>query len=115
MSPAMREICSEILASGGYTVSLCENGVDAVDFMKKDGARVDMVILDIIMPRMNGHDTFYELRKIDPALKIILMSGFLHEKELKGILKESNTAFIQKPFTQQQLLGEIRSLSQRIN
>jgi len=113
--PAMREICSEILVSGGYTVSLCENGVDAVDFMKEEGAHVDMVILDMIMPRMNGHDTFYELRRIDPALKIILVSGFLHKKELKGILKESNAAFIQKPFTEQQLLGEIRSLSQRIN
>ncbi|MGB7569210.1 MAG: response regulator, partial [Chitinivibrionales bacterium] len=113
--PGMREICSEILASGGYTVSLCENGVDAVDFMKKEGAHVDMVILDMIMPRMNGHDTFYELRKIDPALKIILVSGFLHKKELKGILKESNAAFIQKPFTEQQLLGEILSLAARNN
>lgn|GEM_PF-2399470 len=113
--PALREICSEILTVGGYAYSLCENGVDAVDFMKKEGALIDMVILDMMMPLMNGHDTFYELRKINPALKIILVSGFLHKKELKGILKETNTAFIQKPFTEQQLLGEIKSLSLRAN
>lgn len=110
--PPLREICSEILTAGGYTYSLCENGVDAVDFMKKNGEDIDMVILDVLMPRMNGHDTFYELRKINPSLKIIMMSGFLHKNELKGILKETNTAFIQKPFTEDQLLKKMMSLSQ---
>ena len=113
--PAMREICGEILTLGGYFVRACENGLEAVDFMKKEGALIDMVILDMMMPHMNGHDTFFELRKINPAVKIILVSGFLNEKELKGILRETNTAFIQKPFTDQQLLGEIKSLALRAN
>ena len=113
--PAMREICGEILSMSGYAVSVCEDGVEAVDLMKKDGALIDLAVLDMMMPRMNGHDTFYELRKINPALKIILVSGFLNENELKGILKEKNTAFVQKPFTDQQLLGEIKSLAMRDN
>ena len=111
----MREICGEILSMNGYTVSVCEDGVEAVDLMKKDGALIDLAVLDMVMPRMNGHDTFYELRKINPALKIILVSGFLNENELKGILIEKNTAFVQKPFTDQQLLGEIKSLAMRDN
>lgn len=111
--PSLRDICSEILTSGGYACSLCENGVDAVDFMKKEGDSVDLAIVDMMMPRMNGYDTFYELRKINPALKIILTSGFLHDKEFKDILKEPNTAFIHKPFTEQKLLDEIKSLCRK--
>jgi DNA-binding NtrC family response regulator len=107
---ALREICGEILAFAGYEFSLCENGVDALDFMKKDGASIDLVVLDMMMPRMNGHDTFYALRGIKPDLKIILTSGFLDEKEFKGILNEPNIAFVQKPFTDKELLGGISSL-----
>jgi CheY-like chemotaxis protein len=63
-----------------------------------------------MMAGMNGHDTFYALRKAAPNIRIIMMSGLIEEKELKGILAEPLTAFIQKPFSKTLLMREISAL-----
>jgi signal transduction histidine kinase/ActR/RegA family two-component response regulator len=108
---SMREILSEILAGNGFSVTACAGGKEAVSYIEKKPGAVNLVILDIMMPEMNGHDTFYAIRKIVPSMKIILASGFIDAKGLKGILKETGTSFIQKPFTEAQIIREIALLS----
>ena len=63
------------------------------------------------MPVMDGHDAFYEIRKIDPEMKILIASGYINTKDLQGILKERKTGFIKKPFSGEMLLEAIHKLS----
>jgi signal transduction histidine kinase/CheY-like chemotaxis protein len=108
---AQREIYKEILNEKGFSVTFRENGLDAVNFLKESANRIDCIILDLVMPVMNGHDAFYEIRKIDTTMKIIMASGFINSKELKGIVHESNVAFLQKPFSGEMLLQKIENFS----
>ncbi len=108
---AQREISREMLDDKGFSLVFRENGLEAVNYVKDTEAGVDLVILDLMMPVMNGHDAFYEMRKIDPKLKILIASGYINKKDLKGIVKEPMTAFIQKPFTGEMLLKAIHDIS----
>jgi two-component system response regulator YesN len=64
-----------------------------------------------MMPYMNGPDAFKAIRKIDPAMRFIMMSGFINKNDLKDVMNETLTAFVQKPFSDEQLLSAIHSLS----
>jgi signal transduction histidine kinase len=109
--PAMRDIASELLKNKGYEVFTVEDGSKAVEFVGKNHTAIDCVILDIMMPAMNGPDAFKAIRKIAPSMPIILASGFITRKELHGILNETRTAFVHKPFSDEQLLEAIRAVS----
>jgi signal transduction histidine kinase len=108
---AQREISREMLENKGFSLIFRENGLEAVNCIKDIKNGVDLVILDLMMPIMNGHDAFYEIRKIDPQVKIIIASGYINKKDLKGIATEPKTAFIQKPFSGEMLLRTIHDLS----
>ena len=64
----------EALQTLGYSVLLAENGLDAVEIYSANPEAVDMVLLDMIMPKAGGHETFYRIREIDPQAKILLSS-----------------------------------------
>jgi CheY-like chemotaxis protein len=108
---AQREISREMLLDKGFSLIFRENGREAVDFIKSDENKVDLVILDLMMPIMNGHDAFFEIRKLYPEMKIIIASGYINTKDLKGIIEERKTAFLQKPFSGERLMDAIQKLS----
>jgi signal transduction histidine kinase/CheY-like chemotaxis protein len=112
--PAMRDIASELLKNKGFTVFTCEDGCKAVEFMNSRVSEIDLVILDIMMPNMNGPDTFKALRKLSPSLPIILASGFINKKDLHEILNENRTTFIHKPFSDEQLLNAINDMASAV-
>ncbi|HAJ80121.1 MAG TPA: hypothetical protein DCO75_10150 [Fibrobacteres bacterium] len=109
--PAMRNIVAELLKNNGYTVFTAKDGIQAVDFISKNNNGIDLVILDVMMPAMNGPDAFKAIRKINPAMRFIMISGFINKNDLKDIMNETLTAFVQKPFSDEQMLGAIRLLS----
>ena len=98
----------EALQTLGYTVILAENGLDAVEIYKNNTGKIDLVILDMIMPKMGGHNTFYQLKAIDPDVKVILSSGYVSEEEVNDILKQGAKAFIPKPHRIKAIAEEIR-------
>ena len=108
---AQREISKELLGKKGFSLIFRENGLEAVTFLKDTATSVDLVILDLVMPVMNGHDAFYEIRKIHPELRILMTSGYFNKNEMNEILKEPKTAIIKKPFTEEMLLQAIKDLS----
>ena len=69
----------EALQNLGYSVLLAENGEDAVAIYRDNPSQIDLVLLDMVMPRLGGHGTFYQIRAIDPDAKILLSSGFVQE------------------------------------
>jgi PAS domain S-box-containing protein len=106
----MRRVTKDILEEFGYTVLEAVDGEDAVRVFRKNKSRVQIVLCDLIMPKMNGQETYEELIKIRCDIKAIFMSGYTADIiSQKGILeKEMN--FISKPMNLTDLLNKIRNV-----
>ncbi|MBI9098107.1 MAG: DUF3365 domain-containing protein [Spirochaetaceae bacterium] len=87
----------------GYTVLLAENGLEAVEIFKSKNSEIDLVIIDMIMPHMNGSEAFYKMRKIDKNCKVIISSGFTKDENLDELKKSGLAGFIEKPFRDYEL------------
>ncbi len=103
----IREIASGILSDSGYTVDVCCDGQEAVTYFKENYKSIDLVILDIIMPVMNGRQCFSEMKKIDDSVRVLVSSGYSLEGEGQKILDMGAKGFIQKPFRSHKLLKAI--------
>ena len=100
----------ETLKHLGYEVLLAEDGQEALELYKKNQNKIDMVLLDMIMPVMGGGETFDRMKEINTNVKVLLSSGYSIEGEAKEILKRGCDAFIQKPFKPEQLSQKIREI-----
>ncbi|MGE4518009.1 MAG: response regulator [Desulfobacteraceae bacterium] len=96
---SIRLTSSALLKTLGYTVETAENGFEALQIYKKNPEKYDIVILDMVMPLMDGKETFFEIKKINPLAKIIVSSGFSKESEIKILNKNGLCGFIKKPFS----------------
>ena len=76
----------------GYSVLLAENGLDAVEIYESNPREIDLVLLDMIMPKAGGHQTFYRLRAIDPDAKVLLSSGFVLTRQATRRLSTNGAA-----------------------
>ena len=81
----------------GYSVLLAENGLDAVEIYESNPDQIDLVLLDMIMPKSGGHQTFMRLKAIDPDVKVLLSSGFVSETEVADLLDAGACGFLPKP------------------
>ena len=98
----------EALQMLGYSVLLAENGLDAVTIYEENPGMVDLVLLDMIMPKAGGHQTFIQLKNIDPQVKVILSSGFVSEEEVSDLIEQGACGFLPKPHRLPVVLAEIR-------
>ena len=100
----------EALQSLGYQILLAENGLDAVEIFRCNPGEIDLVMLDMIMPKLGGHDAFLQLRQIDPNIKILLSSGYVSQEEVQDLIKLGRCRFIVKPHRLPEVLQNIREL-----
>jgi len=100
---SVRKLTERMLKSMGYRVILAKDGREAVEIYRKKRDEIDLVLLDMIMPGMTGRETNAALQKIDPAVKVILASGYSRNGKAAEILSEGVLGFIQKPFRIQEL------------
>ena len=98
----------DVLQKLGYCVLLAEDGVDAVEIYQANPEQIDLVLLDMIMPKAGGHQTFYRLKAIDPEVKVLLSSGFVPEEEVQDLLAQGACGFLPKPHRLPVVLKEIR-------
>jgi PAS domain S-box-containing protein len=94
----------------GYDVITAKNGKEAIELYKEHKAKVDIVVLDMIMPEMGGGETFDRLKEINPNVKVLLSSGYSIEGQANEILKRGCDGFIQKPFRMRMLSRKIREV-----
>ncbi len=87
-----------ILENLGYTVLIASNGLEAIDVYKQNSDQIKLVILDMVMPEMNGKECFAKLKKVDPMVKVILSSGFTQEEDLTDMKNLGLNGFIRKPY-----------------
>jgi two-component system, cell cycle sensor histidine kinase and response regulator CckA len=102
------DVAEKILQKLGYQVLIARNGREAVDIYSKAKDRIDLVILDMIMPEWDGGKTFDELTKINPDLKVLLSSGYSVNGLAQSILDRGCKGFIPKPFSMNELSQQIR-------
>ena len=104
------EVGQEILQEMGYEVFLARSGKEAVEVYKKNKGKIDMVILDMIMPDMGGGEAYDKMKEIYPEVKVLLSSGYSIEGQASEILARGCNGFIQKPFSATQLSHTIRQV-----
>ncbi|MDY0360595.1 MAG: response regulator [Desulforegulaceae bacterium] len=100
---AIRLTSSALIETFGYNVETAENGFEALKIYKKNPVKFDLVILDMIMPLMDGEETFFEIKKINPEAKIIISSGFSKDSTIKILKEKGLKGFIKKPFQKSEL------------
>lgn len=110
--PAVRQIVTELLVEQGYTVLTAENGEDALRLLEveKNSNKIDLMLTDIVMPRLTGTALADKVKSIYPKVKIVFMSGYADESLTKKGTLEPGQTFIQKPFTLEVLSRKIRQV-----
>ncbi len=92
------DIACDILGQYGYTTMTAGNGEDAIEIYERERDRIDLVILDIGMPGMGGYRCFEELIKTDPAIKVIITTGYSTGRRVEEMLEAGAAGFIGKPY-----------------
>jgi CheY-like chemotaxis protein len=94
----MRVTASSILESLGYSVIVAEDGREGLEIFSERYKDIDVVLLDMIMPEMNGRDCFIKMKETDPDVRVILSSGFSREQDVKDMRENGLLGFIHKPY-----------------
>ena len=102
-------LAERVLADEGYRVLTARDGLEAVEYYRKLGGEIELVILDFTMPIMDGADVFNELLLMNPRVPVVLSSGFTEQDRLRGMLAKGLRGFIPKPYTSDKLLAEVRT------
>ncbi len=103
----LRALNARGLSSRGYTVLEAGNGVEAIEILEKQG-RIDLVVSDVVMPEMDGPTLLKELRRRDPKVKVIFVSGYAEEAFEKNLDEQEKYEFLAKPFTLKQLVTKVK-------
>ncbi len=106
----VRAMAEEVLHAVGYTVVTATNGQEGVDLYRQHQARIKAVLLDMAMPVMSGREAFLEMQKINPGVKVLLVSGFRKDNRVEEILQLGVKDFLQKPYTISSLALAIRKV-----
>jgi two-component system cell cycle sensor histidine kinase/response regulator CckA len=104
----LRGLNARGLASRGYTVLEAGNGVEALEVLESRGGEVDLVVSDVVMPEMDGPTLLKEMRRRNPELKIIFVSGYAEDAFEKNLPEGGQFAFLPKPFTLKQLVATVK-------
>ncbi len=104
----LRFVGEKMLTKLGYKVNTAVDGVDGIT--KFNEQRPDLVLLDMVMPNMSSTECFYELRKIDPQIPIIAVSGFTPDDTINTLFDNGLAGFMEKPYKLNELSFKIASL-----
>jgi two-component system, cell cycle sensor histidine kinase and response regulator CckA len=105
---AARGLWREMLETLGYRVIEASNGVEAMEAVRAHGGRIDLLLTDVVMPRMGGRELSERMAETQPGICVIFMSGYTADTILRQGIAETGRPFLQKPFTAQQFARKIR-------
>jgi PAS domain S-box-containing protein len=109
--PMVRDLGTEILRGYGYQVVEAADGVEALEIFNHKRAEIDLVILDLLMPKLSGKETLERLRQLDSTLKILICSGYgTREPESQLLAGDRQTPLVHKPFKPEELVYAVRKI-----
>jgi len=107
----IRELLKDSLGGSGYTVIFAENGAEAVEIFSRDPSAIDMVILDVVMPRLSGPEALTKMQAVKPGVRALFISGHAPEStRLSEQLQSAGRAFLAKPFLLEALAAKVRQV-----
>ncbi len=109
-SGVVRALVKNILSLGGFAVLDAGDGEEALRIARTREGPIDLVLTDVVMPRMSGRELVRRLREIRPGLRILFMSGYAEENVGRDGALPAGTFFIPKPFTPDVLLAKVREI-----
>lgn len=104
------EVASAMLTSIGYTILKANSGLQGLKTYRERQSQINLVILDIIMPDMNGGEVFDRLKEINPDVAVLLSSSYSIDGRATDILNRGCKGFIQKPFSMDDLAEKLSSI-----
>jgi two-component system cell cycle sensor histidine kinase/response regulator CckA len=99
----VREVAKDMLETLGYEVITAADGLEGVSRYRDLWRKIDLVILDMVMPNMSGGDCFRRMKEINPKARVVLSSGYSMDGSIQEVMNEGILAFIQKPYRLEEL------------
>ncbi|MCK5076325.1 MAG: cache domain-containing protein, partial [Calditrichia bacterium] len=106
----LRETANSILNELGYDVLIADNGIKGIEIFKENHKKINAVLLDMIMPKLSGKETYIELKKIKNDVKVLLASGFKQDERVQETIQLGVNGFIQKPYTLRKIAFAIKNV-----
>lgn len=110
---AVRGLVRKILERAGFRVLVAEDGEAAWAMAEEMGGAIDLLVTDVVMPRMYGTELADRISRLQPGLPILFMSGYTDNERIRRGALEPGQAFLEKPFTHAELLQAARQLLER--
>ncbi len=95
--------CREMTQSLGFSVLTANSGQEAVRIYEEQGEHIDLAIMDMIMPGMDGLQVFEVLKAINPQIRVIITSGYAFDNRMQQIISDNRHGSLRKPYTRDDL------------
>jgi CheY-like chemotaxis protein len=106
----IRDLATEVLSEAGFEAHAAEDGASALGFLRAREKPVDVIITDLTMPQMDGLALIREVRKLSPATRVVLMTGYLDGEQLAAGSADQPDLVLSKPFRPPELLQAIEDV-----
>jgi CheY-like chemotaxis protein len=107
---AVRALTRHALQSFGYTVLEASGGADVIEIFQHCALTIDIVVSDVVIPKISGRELIERLRQIRPDIRVLYFSGYTDDVVIRQGVLEAGVAFLQKPFTPKALAAKIREV-----
>jgi CheY-like chemotaxis protein len=104
----VRTLVRRLLQAAGYEVLAARQGQEGLDMFRQHTETIDLVLTDVVMPKLRGNQLAEEIRALRPGIRIAFMSGYAGGTVIRSGLQDRATSFLAKPFTKRQLLELVR-------
>ncbi|OGV52805.1 MAG: hypothetical protein A2X45_00115 [Lentisphaerae bacterium GWF2_50_93] len=104
---------SDMLHLQGYRIITCCSGEDAVEYYSRLYTGIDLVLLDMKMPKMDGYEAFINMKRINPDIRAIVITGYARDSDIRDILTAGALCVLEKPFEPLVLIERIRDVLSR--
>lgn len=107
---AVRMFSSRALRDKGYRIVEASNGESALEFLQKNASTIDLVITDVVMPKMDGPTLMEHIQKLNDKMKVIFISGYTQDSFRNSLANNSQVHFLPKPFNLKELAGKVKEV-----
>ncbi len=107
---AVRMFSSRALREKGYRIIEASNGESALEFLKKNASTIDLVITDVVMPKMDGPTLMDHIKNLNPKMKVIFISGYTENNFRDSLTQNNHVHFLSKPFNLKELANKVKEV-----